>query len=39
MENPFILGELCLEDTAKKYDPSNPKKDFNYWFIQYDFIP
>jgi 2-polyprenyl-3-methyl-5-hydroxy-6-metoxy-1,4-benzoquinol methylase len=26
-----------LENIAKKYDPTNPENDFDYWLIQYDF--
>lgn len=26
-----------LEEVSDKYDPSDPKKDFDYWLIQFDF--
>jgi len=26
-----------LEEIARKYDPSSPEKDFDYWLIQFDF--
>lgn len=28
---------MGLEEIAKKYDPTTPAKDFDYWLIQYDF--
>ncbi|MGA7076679.1 MAG: hypothetical protein WBZ42_09095, partial [Halobacteriota archaeon] len=28
--------EMKLNNIARKYDPASPKKDFEYWYTQFD---
>jgi hypothetical protein len=28
---------MTLDEIAEKYDPTSPKKDFDYWLLTFDF--